>query len=73
LILNGIENAKKEKLENIRLLSYFILAPHSKNLKIQDILKFEWDKEIEINKESLLNNEEIKILENKANELIKLL
>ncbi len=44
-ILNQYYNNIKRELENTRLVMFSSLAPYSKNLKLTEVLKFEWDNE----------------------------
>ena len=61
----------KENWEQARLISYLIAQTHSsKKLKLEDIIKFSWEKETP--KDTYISNEEIARLSREAEELEKL-
>lgn len=69
--IKGLENKNKTSWEQCRFLSYIIAQVNStKKLKPTDILSFTWDKE-EDNKNTMITNEDIERLKNKANQIIK--
>ena len=69
--IKGLENKNKASWEQCRFLSYIIAQVNStKKLKPTDILSFTWDKE-EDNKNTMITNEDIERLKNKANQIIK--
>ena len=69
-----MRNAYKKSInswEQCRFISYIIAQVNStKKLKPTDILSFTWDKE-EDNKNTMITNEDIERLKNKANQIIK--
>ena len=69
--IKGLENKNKASWEQCRFISYIIAQVNStKKLKLTDILSFTWDKE-EDNKNTMITNEDIERLKNKANQIIK--
>lgn len=69
--IKGLENKNKASWEQCRFISYMIAQVNStKKLKPTDILSFNWDKE-EDNKNTMITNEDIERLKNKANQIIK--
>ena len=69
--IKGLENKNKASWEQCRFISYMIAQVNStKKLKPTDILSFTWDKE-EDNKNTMITNEDIERLKNKANQIIK--
>lgn len=69
--IKGLENKNKASWEQCRFISYMIAQVNStKKLKLNDILSFTWDKE-EDNKNTMITNEDIERLKNKANQIIK--
>ena len=69
--IKGLENKNKASWEQCRFISYIIAQVNStKKLKLTDILSFNWDKE-EDNKNTMITNEDIERLKNKANQIIK--
>lgn len=69
--IKGLENKNKASWEQCRFLSYIIAQVNStKKLKPTDILSFTWDKEDD-NKNTMITNEDIERLKNKANQIIK--
>ena len=69
--IKGLENKNKASWEQCRFISYMIAQVNStKKLKLTDILSFNWDKE-EDNKNTMITNEDIERLKNKANQIIK--
>ena len=69
-----MRNAYKKSInswEQCRFISYIIAQVNStKKLKPTDILSFTWDKEDD-NKNTMITNEDIERLKNKANQIIK--
>ena len=69
--IKGLENKNKASWEQCRFISYMIAqVNNTKKLKLTDILSFNWDKE-EDNKNTMITNEDIERLKNKANQIIK--
>lgn len=69
--IKGLENKNKASWEQCRFISYMIAQVNStKKLNPTDILSFNWDKEEE-NKNTMITNEDIERLKNKANQIIK--
>ena len=69
--IKGLENKNKASWEQRRFLAYIIAQVNStKKLKPTDILSFTWDKEDD-NKNTMITNEDIERLKNKANQIIK--
>lgn len=69
--IKGLENKNKASWEQCRFISYMIAQVNStKKLKPTNILSFNWDKEEE-NKNTMITNEDIERLKNKANQIIK--
>lgn len=61
----------KESWEQARLISYLTTQTHSsKKLKLQDIIKFSWEKETP--KDTHISNEDIARLSKQAEEMEKL-
>lgn len=72
--LNGLENKNKAGWEQTRFISYIIAQVNStKKLKPTDILSFKWDKTEEASKETIITNEDVQRLKDKANQTLKLL
>lgn len=72
--LNGLENKNKAGWEQTRFISYIIAQVNStKKLKPTDILSFKWDKTEEASKETIITNENVQRLKDKANQTLKLL
>ena len=72
--LNGLENKNKAGWEQTRFISYIIAQVNStKKLKPTDILSFKWDKTEEAGKETIITNEDVQRLKDKANQTLKLL
>ena len=69
--IKGLENKNKTSWEQCRFISYIIAQCNStKKIKPTDILSFTWDKEDD-NKNTMITNEDIERLKNKANQIIK--
>ena len=69
--IKGLETKNKTSWEQCRFLSYIIAQVNStKKLKPTDILSFTWDKE-EDNKNTMITNEDIERLKNKAKQISK--
>lgn len=61
----------KENWEQARLISYLIAQTHSsKKLKVEDIIKFSWEKETP--KDTYISNEQIAMLSKQAEEMEKM-
>ena len=72
--LKGLENKNKAGWEQTRFISYVTAQVNStKKLKPTDILTFTWDKEEETSKETIITNEDVQRLKDKANQTLKLL
>lgn len=70
--IKGLENKNKASWEQCRFISYMIAqVNNTKKLKLTDILSFTWDKEEEDDKNTIITNEDIERLKNKANQIIK--
>lgn len=68
--IKGLENKNKASWEQCRFISYMIAQVNStKKLKPTDILSFNWDKEEDDN--TMITNEDIERLKNKANQISK--
>lgn len=67
--LKGLENKNKAGWEQTRFISYVTAQVNStKKLKPTDILTFTWDKE-----ETIITNEDVQRLKDKASQTLKLL
>lgn len=72
--LQGLEDKNKVSWEQTRFISYVTAQVNStKKLKPTDILSFTWDKPEEASKETIITNEDIQRLKDKANETLTLL
>lgn len=61
--------SSKDSWEQSRLVAYVMAQVNStKHLKLTDILRFEWDNDV---KQSSISDEDIKRLQNKAQEILK--
>ena len=59
----------RDSWEQSRMIAYIIAQVNSrKKLNPTDIIKFDWDNEKEINKETSISNEDIERLRKKAKE-----
>lgn len=59
----------RDSWEQSRMIAYIIAQVNSrKKLNPTDIIKFDWDNEKEINKETRISNEDIERLRKKAKE-----
>lgn len=72
--LKGLENKNKAGWEQARFISYMTAQVNStKKLKPTDILSFKWDKEEGTDKETIITNEDVQRLKDKANQTLTLL
>ena len=70
---NGLENKNKAGWEQARFIGYVTAqVNNTKKLKPTDILTFTWDKE-EASNETIITNEDVKRLKDKANQTLTLL
>lgn len=64
----------KENWEQARLIAYLIAQTHSsKTLKIEEIIKFPWEKEDKVTVNEAITQDDIDFLEQQAEELKKYL
>lgn len=72
--LNGLENKNKAGWEQARFISYMTAqVNNTKKLKPTDILTFTWDKPEDVSKETIITNEDVQRLKDKANQTLTLL
>ena len=70
-LMRNAYKKSRDSWEQCRFISYILAQINStKKLKLTDILSFTWDKE-EDNKNTMITNEDIERLKNKANQIIK--
>ena len=64
----------KDNWEQARLISYLIAQCNSaKKLKLEDIIKFQWDDKDEEKNESVITNEELEQMMQEADEMKKIM
>lgn len=72
--LKGLENKNKAGWEQTRFIGYVTAqVNNTKKLKPTDILTFTWDKPEDVSKETIITNEDVQRLKDKANQTLTLL
>ena len=68
-LITSMHLKHRDSWEQSRMIAYIIAQVNSrKKLNPTDIIKFAWDNEEEMNKETSMSNEDIERLRKKANE-----
>lgn len=68
-LITSMHLKHRDSWEQSRMIAYIIAQVNSrKKLNPTDIIKFAWDNEKEINKETIMSNEDIERLRKKAKE-----
>ena len=71
VLLENIHKRKKEEWEQIRFVSYLIAQTNSaKKISPTDLLKFSWDEDKELQKETAITSYDITRLRDKAKQFI---